>query len=142
MSLSGDLLVSGRFEIAGALPGMNEIIAANRSHWARGAKQKKAWTQAVVLMIRTARATGDLPHRTLRSPVAIRFSWVEAKKSRQKMRDPDNIMAAQKFILDAMVAEKVIANDRLEDICAIQHDWTIGEGPGCSVEVVELPRVK
>lgn len=55
-------------------------------------------------------------------PVKIYFVWNEA----ERRRDPDNITAAQKFLLDELVRLKKIPNDTSKWVKGIYHDFTFG----------------
>lgn len=100
---------SVHFVVPGTLPGLNEIIAANRSNRFTGAKQKR---QA------QARIVPFLPRpKSLRYPVNVSIVWHE----KDKRRDPDNIMAGTKFILDALVAAGVLSGDSQRYIQSITH---------------------
>lgn len=84
-----------------ALPGMNELIGANRQSKYQGAGLKKYWQHRVEMVIKRKA-------RPLREPVTITWVWVE----RDRRRDPDNVMAGgKKIILDALVKTKYLRND-------------------------------
>lgn len=83
------------------LPGLNEYTKANRIHRQVGAKLK-ADTEAYIsawipLSIRGWELTG----------VRIRIDWYEF----DRRRDNDNVVSAQKYILDALVNAHVLAGD-------------------------------
>jgi len=90
-----------RLVIPGSLSGLNEYTRANRAHWSKGAKSKRTEQTDIEWLIHAAK----LPHFT--GPVSITFDWYEP----DRLRDPDNICFARKFILDALVAKSVITND-------------------------------
>lgn len=108
-----------KFTIVGKLPGLNEVISANRSHYHKGAKLKRA-AQAII--------APQLPRRPIPGCNHYRFTWY----AKDKRRDPDNIASAQKFILDAMVAGGIIENDGWKQVASITHRFA--KGPD-SVEV-------
>lgn len=89
------------FTIYGRLPGLNDIVSTNRTHWSKGAEIKREADELVRYSIKRDKVA----HYTGR--VQVRFSWHEP----DRRRDPDNIESAKKFILDAMVAEHVINDD-------------------------------
>lgn len=90
-----------RLTIPGRLPGLNELIDANRGSHVAGARMKRD-TDATVGWAITARNLGKL-----REPVRLHFHWFEP----DKRRDPDNIAAAKKFVLDALVKAGCLAGD-------------------------------
>jgi len=101
------------FVIPGRLPGLNEVIRVGRGNRFGGAKQKQ---------VAEAMICPYLPKPIpLDYPVVVGFTWFEP----DKRRDPDNIAAAgAKFILDAMVAAKVLRGDSQRFIAGITHRVT------------------
>lgn len=97
--------------IPGRLPGLNEIIDANRRNRYAGAQQKKDAQFLIRLMAK------DLPK--LREPVRLDYVWYEP----DRRRDWDNIMAGQKFIQDTLVEMRRLYNDGWNNICAITHEF-------------------
>ena len=89
------------FTIPGRLPGMNEIIAANRTNQYVGAKLKKECDERVGWC---AKRDGMKPMRGL---VLVRIQWIE----KNRLRDPDNIVVGRKFILDALQTIGVLEGD-------------------------------
>jgi Holliday junction resolvase RusA-like endonuclease len=88
---------------------MNEIIDANRTYWGAGATLKKRADRQV---------TASFPPFPPQFPgmVDIDILWNDPTR-----RDPDNIMAGIKFILDAMVNYGILQNDSRKWIGAITH---------------------
>ncbi len=111
-----------KFFVDGVLPGENEIIGAARKHYQRYATMKRDYTQIVALTIRRAKLKSM-------KQAGVVFYWCV-----QVNRDPDNVAAAQKFILDALVWEKVLKNDGQKEILYLHHEYRPGGKPG--VEVV------
>lgn len=118
--------MTARLWIPGPLPGMNEILDAAGGSGGRKrgySSMKKAWTLAVKQHAQAAR----LP------PFArayFSFRWHE----RTRKRNPDNIAAAHKFILDGLVAAKVLGNDGWGEIAGWADTFQVSDRPG--VEVV------
>jgi len=111
------------FWVPGPLPGQNEIIAAAKSGRGKGnafSRQKSAWTNAVSLRARAARI-GPFP-----SPVTIECVWREPSAR----RDPDNVCAGIKFVLDGLVEANVIHGDGRKHIAKITHEVETMERPG------------
>ena len=107
-------LVVHTCSIQGKLPGLNEYTEACRKNKFLGAKMKKdAQVQISWFLHR-------LPE--IKKPVKIYFRWNEATK----MRDPDNVSFAQKFILDELVRLRKIPNDTPRWVRGLYHDFTYG----------------
>ena len=116
------------FFIPGKFPGMNEIIGEARKHKMASAKQKKAETLKVAYNIKNV----SYPVKPCKL-AWINFTWVE----RNKKRDPDNIVAAKKFILDGLVYAGLLKGDGWSHIAGFTDKWEVGE-PGVWVEVREV----
>lgn len=107
------------------LPGMNEMIAAAKGCHGRGTVytvMKRIHTAAVT------RAAGSL------KPVkkcSLEILWVE----QNKRRDPDNITAGVKFILDGLVASGILPGDGWSHVTGISHRWETGVAPHVSVMI-------
>ncbi len=87
-----------KFTIPFTLPSLNDYTNANRTNHYKGNKLKQ----------RTQRDIGYyLPKVKITKPVKIKITWFE----KNKRRDPDNVIFAKKFILDAMVNAGVLVDD-------------------------------
>jgi len=116
-----------KFEIPGRLPGLNEIIAAAKSHYAKYSTEKKERTEEVAWLAKQAR----LPKF---EKACLVITWFEP----DRRRDPDNIMAGQKFILDGLVQAGTITNDSQRYIQSITHRFGVDrENPRVEVEITE-----
>jgi Holliday junction resolvase RusA-like endonuclease len=107
---------------------MNEIVAAAKSGRGKGnaySRQKALWT-AVVARHARSRRIGHLA-----SPVSVYCVWHEATRR----RDPDNVQAAVKFILDGLVEAGVLAGDRWTDIQSVSHALVVSSTPGVAVTI-------
>ena len=115
-----------KLEIPGRLPGLNEIIDAAKSHFGAYAKMKYEHTTAVTWLAK------KLPTY---KRVDLVITWHEP----DQRRDPDNIMAGQKFILDGLVQKLgTIANDSQRYIQSITHRFGVDrENPRVEVEITE-----
>ena len=113
------------FFIPGRLPSLNEIIGEARKHKMASATQKKKYTKRVADVIR-------LTFRDYKpmDKVWINLTWIE----RNRKRDPDNIVAAKKFILDGLVLAGLLKSDGWANIAGFTDSWETGE-PGVWVEV-------
>lgn len=119
-----------KFVISGRLPGLNEIINANRGNRYAGAGQKKKETRRCALEIisqTTERITG---------PFTIRVTWIE----RDLRRDPDNVCAGIKFIADALVETGRVTNDTRAFVREIGHVFPLPDktNPRIEVEITEV----
>lgn len=93
------------FTIEMQLPGLNEYTQANRTHAQAGGRFKKQTEADIMLFICLAKRRGEL--RPVDYPVTLKIEWQEATRK----RDPDNIVSAKKFILDALVSGGILPND-------------------------------
>ncbi len=114
------------FFIPGRFPGMNEIIKEARGNKYASAIQKRHWTRRVAditrLSIRNIKPMGK---------VWISFTWIE----KNKRRDPDNICAGKKFILDGLVLAGLLSADGWANIAGFTDSWEVGKEPGVIVEI-------
>lgn len=85
-------------------PTLNDQINSARNNRFANAQIKKVWTDAIAM---SCQGKTKFPDK-----VWMEFSWY-LKNSR---RDPDNVQAAKKFILDGMVQAEIIVNDNLKII--------------------------
>ena len=125
------------FIYRGKLPGFNEYQTACRSSWAIGARMKREATESVAW---TIKAQGV---RRYGNPVKLTMIWHEPPAANGHRRDLDNIVAAKKFILDAMTATLVIHDDDLDHVTEIT-DRVVqepkGESYGVEVYIQEEER--
>lgn len=122
------------FTILGTLPGLNEIVGCARANKFAGAAQKKRETERCTQEIMIQR----IP--MFSGPVGISFSWIEPTLR----RDPDNICAGAKFILDALVETGRIPNDSRRFISGITHIFPPPDktNPRVEVTITEAPGAK
>ena len=120
-----------RFEIPGRLPGLNEIIDAAKHgmyKYQPYAKMKATYTNMVAWLAK------KLPTY---ERVALIITWYEPNRH----RDPDNIMAGQKFILDGLVQAGTIPNDNQRHIQGIIHRFAVDrKNPRIEVEIVDIEK--
>lgn len=96
--------------IEGAFPGMNEIVNADRAHWAIGAKLKKQSTQRIL---------EQLPEAQISTPARFKFHLVTSTR-----KDPDNLSAGfNKAFFDAIQLKGWIPNDSIKEISSIYYDF-------------------
>lgn len=96
-------------------PGLNEIIKVAKAHPMAYSAMKKRWGHVVETSIRQAKL------KPMRGPVQIHLTWVE----KTRRRDPDNIRAGSKFILDALVKAKVLPGDSLATVWGISDSFVV-----------------
>ena len=120
-----------KFEIPGRLPGLNEIIDA--------AKQGKGKYQPYAMMKEEyTTMIGWLAKKLPKyEKVVLIITWYEP----DRRRDPDNIMAGQKFILDGLVQASTIPNDGQRHIQGILHRFDVDrKNPRVEVEIVDIEK--
>lgn len=89
------------FEIPFRLPGLNEVVAANRKNKYAGAKLKSDTEEAIMTYIFAEQL---IP---VELPCIVHMTFEEANRK----RDVDNVESAKKFILDALVRSKILKGD-------------------------------
>lgn len=116
------------YEIPGRLPGLNEIIDAakhGKGKYQPYARMKEEYTSMVAWLAK------KMPRY---EKVALIITWYEPNQK----RDPDNIMAGQKFILDGLVAAGTIPGDSQRYIAGIMHRFRVDkQNPRIEVEIIE-----
>jgi len=104
------------------------MIAAAKSGRGKGnaySRQKAVWTSTVAASARS-HCLGHVP-----SPVTITCVWHEPSAR----RDPDNVQAAVKFVLDGLVEAGVLSGDRRKDIASVRHEVITSNTPGVAVTI-------
>lgn len=117
---------NGRAElvIPGQLPALNEIIQASKTHWSQYSKLKKKYSDLIEDI--------TVIHRT---PFFRELELDITYYCRDRRKDPDNIAAGKKFILDGLVAAGVIKDDGWKCVKGFNERWQVDkENP--RVEVV------
>lgn len=117
--------------IPGRLPGFNEIIDAAkyaRNKYQAYSQMKEHYTNMVALLAK------NLPRF---EKIALIITWYEPNGN----RDPDNIAAGQKFIIDGLVSAGIVKNDNHKHIKGILHKFAIDkENPRIVVEIVDIEK--
>jgi hypothetical protein len=109
---------------------LNEIIDAAKGYGGRGygySKMKAAWTEKVAWHVKAAR----IPHL---GRVRLAFTWVETSRR----RNPDNIAAAHKFLLDGFVVAGVLVNDGWKEIAGWTDAFAVGKPSRVEVVIEEV----
>jgi len=93
-------------------PTLNDQINSARSHWAKSAATKREWTNTISLL------SSNLP----KFPDKV---WIELFYSVKTFsrRDPDNISASRKFLMDGLVQSGVIKSDSLKIVQSPIIEW-------------------
>lgn len=110
--------------IHGKLPSINEYIDACRRNRYQAAKMKRDAEELIVMQ--SFRLT------QINQRVYIRFTWFEESRK----RDPDNVCAAKKFILDALQKCGKLKNDNSTYIAGFEDAYVYGKGQGVLIEVM------
>jgi len=119
-----------RFTILGRLDGLNDYTKANRTSHYVGSAMKQRNQRLVRLAIKQAKL-----NRVERCPVRLQIVWYEPNSR----RDIDNIIFAQKFILDALVDMKILKNDSQKYVKKISHEVLVDkENPRIEVTITQL----
>ena len=134
-----------KFFVPGPLPGLNEIIAASKKElpWLRNGKNrvyeitvmKKKWSnrvEAYAILAHNEHSRGaPTPYNR---PVAVQLEWIEPNNK----RDPDNVFAGVKFVLDGLVNAGILKNDTRKWILAIDHTFGVNDKlrPGVYVRLI------
>jgi Holliday junction resolvase RusA-like endonuclease len=113
----------------GKLPGFNEMIAASKvlvkpTGFSKYNYLKKTWNKRILLAIKKA---GIKPVEKC----YLSLTWVQ----KNKRRDPDNLAAFIKFLLDGMQHAGIIKNDGWNQIEGWENGFVIGKKEGVSVEI-------
>ncbi len=115
--------------IPGRLPGLNEIIKFSKE---RKGKYFAYHQQKLEIEQRIAGHILACNFCLYTGKVFIRFTWVEENKD----RDPDNIAAGKKFILDALVKKGVILSDGWKHIGGFTDTFSVDKNnPHIKVDI-------
>lgn len=95
-------------EIPFRLPGLNEVIEANRRNRHAGAKLKRENEQEIIWCIKSAKL------QPVKLPCIVHLTFEESNHR----RDVDNVESAKKMVLDALVKAGILQGD--------SPKWVIG----------------
>jgi len=122
-----------KFDIEGRLPGLNEMIDAakqGKGKYQPYSMMKQTYTDMVAWLAKKA----GLPKY---EKAYLIITWCEP----DERRDPDNIMAGQKFILDGLVQAGVLPNDSQKYVRGIVHRFKVDrKNPRVEVEIVDMEK--
>ena len=112
-----------RLIIPGTFPDLNEIIAAAKSHFGNYSSMKSDNTETVAWLAK------GLP-KVKRAVIVCHWYC------RDRRKDPDNISAGCKFILDGLVKAGVLANDGWRQVAGIEHWFEVDKkNPRVEIEL-------
>lgn len=106
-------------------PSLNEYTNACRKNAYAGANMKKKVQNSIGYFI------NQLP--VFENPIKIKFTWYEGNRK----RDPDNVIFAKKFILDAMIECGKIKNDGRKQIKSFRESIVTGDEWKVVMEIEE-----
>lgn len=120
-----------KLTIPGTLPGLNEYINAERRNKYAAATIKKQ-CEAVVM----GEAKRQLKHIKLKTPVIMRYRWIE----KDRRRDKDNISGyGRKIIQDGLVRAGYLPNDGWNEIDSFTDDFAVDkQKPRVEIEIEEV----
>ena len=108
-----------RVEIPGRLEGLNEFIAANRTHPEKGNKMKRDGQRICFYYIRNC-----LKKAKIREPVRLHYTFFE----KDRRRDLDNISGFfHKVFQDALVEARYLSNDGWNNIAGYSDDFKVSK---------------
>ena len=119
--------------IQGKLPGMNEIIKADRANRFKGGEMKNTYTQLVKIeaIKQCCQKFAD--------KVYIMINYYEP----DNRRDDDNVHAGAKFILDGLKAAGIIIDDRRKYVALKQNPVMVdSKNPRIEVFIEEFKKEK
>lgn len=94
-------------------PTLNDQVDAARTHWQKSAGLKKKWTNLIV--------KGAIDQGMPQFPGKV---WLEFRYAVKNFgRDPDNISASRKFLMDGLVSAGVLTKDSLMIIQSPIIEW-------------------
>ena len=106
-----------RLTIYGRLPGLNDMIEADRRDRRAGNRLKQESQETIRLYI-----LRDLKHLKIEKPVELHYSFYEPNRR----RDLDNISGyAHKVTQDALVASGVLKNDGWSNIVGMKDSFFV-----------------
>ena len=104
------------FTIKAKLPSLNDVIDKNRTNRFAGNNFKQEIQEVIGWEIKQALTKKTL--KPVENPCIIEIEWHE----KTRRRDVDNIQSSQKFILDALVQNKVLKNDSQRYVKQVYHE--------------------
>ena len=126
-NLSGDTRkMQQRLFVPQRLAGLNDLIGAINRNRFLGNQLKQQETNLIALYAKRLKPCTN--------PVFIDFKYYEPNAK----RDPDNIVAAKKFILDGLVVAGVLPNDTQKWILGFSDTWQVSKKVGVEITIKEI----
>lgn len=121
-----------KINIPGSLPGLNNLIDAERTHRQKGAALKREAQELIEWEI------SQQIDRPLREPVTMHYTWIEPNRR----RDKDNISSfGRKIIQDALVSIGALQNDGWSNIAGFSDDFQVDpDDPRIEIDIEEAKR--
>jgi Holliday junction resolvase RusA-like endonuclease len=114
--------------VQGEFPGLNEIIKESKCHFSKYAKNKRYYTDIVMLTCLGAR------HKAIKQKVNIELTWY----TKNAKKDPDNVAAGIKYILDGLTLSGTLENDSRKYIGSITHHFCVDKNnPRVEIKLIE-----
>ena len=126
------MIVNSLF-IPGPLPGLNEILDATKRRGNKYSLKGKSWSGYADMHKHWAELTAWKAKRLPRMQSAwIVFRW----KEKHTRRDPDNIAAAKKFLLDGLVMAGTLPDDGWAHVLGWNDVFEVNpQRPGVVIEL-------
>lgn len=122
-----------KITIPGELPDMNQIIKMSKQHYGSYSRKKKIYTEEV------AKACLSVKNKKISGKVAVTCEWM----ARNRRKDPDNISAGVKFILDGIVEAGILPNDGWSQVEKIDHYFKVDKrNPRVEVTIREVESIE
>lgn len=115
-----------KFTIPARLPGLNEIIEANRTNRYEGAKQKEIADMLVAFHAKRI--------KPLESPCVVKIRFIEPNKK----RDIDNIYSGAKFVLDGLRKAGILKNDSQKWVVDLKCEIGFDKDARVEVEIDDM----
>ncbi len=113
--------------IPGTLPGLNEIVAVSKLHPKAYSREKRHYTDMIATLAHGMERTWQR--------VSVQCHWY----SQDKRRDPDNIAAGVKYILDGLVTAGVLQGDGWRYVASVSHQFDVDKKrPRVEVQLEEV----
>jgi|SRR6056297_2387254 len=114
--------------VPGVMPGMNEIIDQNKIHWSNYHEIKKDYDDIVSFYAQ---------QQGIKFFEKVKLNITYYMKNKKK--DPDNLCAAKKFILDGLVKAGVLEDDNWDIVKEFNETWEVDrENPRVEIELLEV----
>jgi len=118
------------FFIPGTLPGMNEIISASKKRYNKIPYYSVIKNRYTSIIINAIKAAQIKPVEQFK----LDIEWAEINRK----RDPDNIAAGIKFILDSLIKTGIIKNDGWAQNKGWTNHFIVDNQPKIKVNIISI----